>query len=335
MKKPSFLLLLFLMGPLNAGAAESLTWAQCVQEATAHNPDLLAAIQSVKSGENSHLASLGQFLPQINLNGSLGRSGPDNSLDGALSDSNFSQNTNLSISASENIFSGFKDIASVDSSNALLDLAKAQLDQTKSQLSHDLKTSFYQLLYAQKQIDLLQTIADRNKANQDLVQMNFNGGTDNKGSLLQAQASAQQAAFEVEQGQRALRVAQRQLAQILGRSQLDSFEVSGDFTVPQLPGKDPDFVDLTLQSPAHRQALAQLHLSDSQYVSARGNFFPTLSANASLFKSGYNLGELDDNGWSAGFSLSFPFFPGAGTSSILKAPKSQKKARKKVFEARI
>src|SRR5579872_2099442 len=236
MKNQKILLLSLLLAGLPAPqwAGEILTWDACVKEASTHNLDLLSAEQSVKASDSSKIASLGQFLPQVDFNASLGRNGLDNSVEGALSDPNFKSNANLSLSASENIFSGFKDVASVDSSNAQLDLAKAQLTQAKSQLSHDLKVAFYTLLYSQKQIDLLQTIADRNKANQDLVEMNFKGGTDNKGSLLQAQASYQESIYEVDQAKRALRVDQRKLAQILGRNQTESLEVTGDFDIPSL-----------------------------------------------------------------------------------------------------
>jgi outer membrane protein len=310
MNKPSLYLALFLLPFHVALAQEALTWDACVKEASLHNLDLLSAEQSEKASENSHLASLGQFLPQINVGASLNRNGSDPSLEGALNDPNYSQNASLSLSASENIFSGFKDIASVDSSNANLDLAKAQLIQAKAQLSHDLKDAFYQLLYSQKQIDLLQTIADRNKANQDLVEMNFKGGTDNKGSLLQAQATYQQSVFEVDQAKRSLQIAQRQLSQLLGRNKLDPVEVAGEFVVPELPTSNPDFKQLTLQTPAHLQSLAQLHLSESQYVTARSTFLPTLTANASLSRGGYNFDNLDNPGWSAGLSLNFPLFTG-------------------------
>ena len=301
---------ILVMLPRVLGAEPALTWTDCVKEASTHNPDLLSAEQSLKAADNSKLASLGQFLPQLNLNGSISRSGSDPSLDGALSDPYYSQGAHLSLSAQENIFSGFKDFASVDSANAQLDLAKAQLTQAKSQLSRDLKTAFYTLLFSQKQIDLLQTIADRNKANQDLVEMNFKGGTDNKGSLLQAQATYQESVFEVDQAKRALRTSQRQLSGLLGRSQFDPVVVSGDFDVPPPSDNLPDFKALTLQTPAHQQSLAQLHLSESQYVSARGNFMPTLSATASLSRDGYNFGSLNNPGWSAGLDLSFTLFTG-------------------------
>jgi outer membrane protein TolC len=179
------------------------------------------------------------------------------------------------------------------------------------------------LLFSQQQIDLLQQILTRDKANQDLVQMNFDGGTDNKGSLLQAQAAVAQDQFSVDQAQRALRVAQRQLDQVLGRSPMTDIAVAGDFDVPTLPDTTPDFLNLTLLTPAHREAVAQLGLADSQYVTARGDFLPTLSANASLGRSGWNFGETQPN-WSAGLELSMPVFTGGRNLFTFKSAEESK-----------
>ena len=169
-----------------AVAQNTLTLEDCIKEASQNNKDLLASVQSVKSAENSHMASIGQFLPQISFSASAGRSG-QGGVNDAFNSPVYGQNSSLSLNASQDIFSGFKDFASVNQANAQLDLARAQLTQTKAQLSHDLKSAFYQLLYSQQQIDLLKNIATRQKSNMDLVEMNFKGGTDNKGSFLQAQ----------------------------------------------------------------------------------------------------------------------------------------------------
>lgn len=306
--KVAYTLFLLWMGTTRLYAQIPLTWDACVKEATEHNPDLLSAEQSLKASDDTHIASLGQFFPQISFNASINRSG-SGGLDDALNSPNYGQNSNLSLNAQQDIFSGFRDFASVDQSNAQLDLARAQLTQAKAQLSHDLKIGFYQLLFAQKQIELLQAIADRNKANQDLVEMNFKGGTDNKGSLLQAQATHAESLFEVNQAKRNLRVSQRQLAQLLGRNQLEDIEVQGEFETLAAPDTPPDFLQLLSQTPAHLESLAQLHLAESGYLTARSVFLPTLSANASLFQQGYNFEETQP-GWSAGLELSLPLFTG-------------------------
>jgi len=309
--------------PALTRAQKALTFEDCVKEATAHNPDLLSAQQSLKAADDSHIASLGQFLPQINFGASIGRTGYGG-FDDAISSPDYFQSSRLSLSATQDIFSGFKDFASVDQSNAQLDIARAQLTQTKAQLSHDLKSAFYSLLYSQKQTDLLQIIADRNKANQDLVEMNFKGGTDNKGSLYQTQASYQESLYEVDQAKRGLRVAQRQLAQLLGRSGSDPVDVAGDFDVPAQSDATPDFIQLTLNSPAHLQSLAQLHLSESGYVTARGNFLPTLSANASLSRTGDDFFNQVQPSWSAGLQLSLPLFTGGRDLFDLKSAEESK-----------
>src|SRR5665213_2757633 len=249
------LALLFITSKTQAQTA--VTWEQCVKEAENNNRDLKAAEQTVKAADDTHIASFGQWFSQISIGSSLGRSGPDPSLDGALNDPNYTPSATLGINAQETIFSGFKDFALVDIANAQLDNAKAQLTQAKAQLSRDLKTDFYQLLYTQKQIILLQTIHDRDKANQDLVQMNFSGGTDNKGSLMVAQAAVQQDEYNINQSKRSLRVSQRQLDQVLGRSPMDDIVVSGDFGTLTLSDDPPNFCLLYYEPPAHLEAVAR------------------------------------------------------------------------------
>ncbi len=310
------------------GAEDSpaLTWDQCVKEAALDNRDLLTAEQTVKAAEDTHVASLGQFFPQISFNSSISRSGYGG-LGTALTDfsapEEYGQNASLSLSAQQDIFSGFKDFASVDQSNAQLDLARAQLQQAKAQLSHDLKIDFYTLLYTQKEIGLLEEIVKRDQANADLVKMNFEGGTDNKGSWLQAEVAVEQDKLYVAEAKRALRVAQKNLDQVLGRNPMGDIKVDGVFETPTLPDSLPDFIELTNHTPAHLEAVDQLRLSDSSYVTARGAFFPTLSANASLSDGGWNFGEMSP-GWSAGLSLSFPIFTGGHDLFTLKSAEESK-----------
>jgi outer membrane protein TolC len=324
------LALLFISSKTQAQTA--VTWEQCIKEAENNNFDLKAAEKTVTASDDTHIASLGQWFPQISIGSSLGRSGPDSSLDGALNDPNYTPTATLGINAQETIFSGFKDFASVDMANAQLDNAKAQLTQAKAQLSHDLKTDFYQLLYTQKQIVLLQTIRDRDKANQDLVQMNFSGGTDNKGSLMVAQAAVQQDEYNINQAKRLLRVSQRQLDQVLGRSLMDNIVVSGDFEIPAPSDNPPNFLELTDETPSHMEAVAQYRISDSQYITARGAFFPTLTANAGLSGAGPAYDTMAA-GWTATLSLNFPLFTGGHDLFTLKSAEESKQGTEDTLES--
>jgi outer membrane protein TolC len=329
--KPILFIVLACGTALPSLAQEPLTFQQCVSEAQTHNLDLLAAEQTVKAQEASHMASLGQFFPQITFNASINRSGPGG-LNDAINSPLYGQSSNLSLNAPQDIFSGFRDFAAVDQANAQLDLARAQLTQAKAQLSHDLTVDFYTLLYTQQEIILLNDIVKRDQANGDLVRMNFEGGTDNKGSLLQAEAATAQDQFAVQEAQRALKVAQKNLDQVLGRNPMEDIMVQGDFDVPILPDSDPNYVELTNLTPAHLEALAQLHLSESGYVTARGAFLPTLSANASLSRGGWSF-EENQPSWSAGLVLSMPLFTGGKDLFNLKSAEETKKGSQDALES--
>jgi outer membrane protein TolC len=330
------ILLIYLPG-LGAQETVALTWDQCVKEAALNNKDILTAEQTVKADEDAHVASLGQFFPQISFSAAINRSGPGG-LSNAINDFSDSppgtQNTSFSLNAKQDIFSGFTDFASVDQSNAQLDLARAQLKQAKAQLSHDLKVDFYTLLYTQQEITLLQSITERDQANADLVQMNFDGGTDNKGSLLQAQVAVEQDKLNVMEAQRELRVAQKNLDQVLGRNPMGDVVVQGEFDTPTLPDSLPNFVELTNQTPAHLEAVDQVRLSESSYVTARGAFLPTLSATASLGQSdGWNFGDTTQSGWTAGLSLSMPLFTGGKDLFTLKSAEESKKGEEDTLQS--
>jgi len=325
MKHPTFLLLLALATPGAAVAQSALTWEQCLKEASEKNPGLLSARQALKAAENSHLASLGQFLPQASLGASAGRSGQDGSFEGALANPNYDQNVGLSLSLRQNLFSGLKDLASVDSANAQVRSARAKLQQTKAQLSKDLTAAFYGLIFEQRRSELLATIAQRRKSNAKLVELTYQGGKDNKGSLLQAQASSLQASYEVAQAARDLRISQRRLAHLLDRDPSKVLEAKGSLEVPSLGSEPPDFIGLAKTTPAYLQALSGLHLAESRLTSARGDFLPTLSANASLSRGGPDLDSLSPS-WSAGFSLSLPLLSGGADIFNYKAAEEDKKA---------
>ena len=113
---------------------------------------------------------------------------------------------------------------------------------------------------------------------------------------------------------------------------MEDLVVQGDFDTPTLSTEEPDFMKITVQTPAHLEAVAQLGLSDSQYETARGVFFPTLSANASLSQDGWNFAETNP-GWSAGLNLSLPLFTGGKDLFNFKSAEESKKGTEDALES--
>ncbi len=284
-----------------AFAAEMLTWDDCVQESNQHNPDLLAAQAVVREARAKYLGSYTAFLPQVSADVGVDRSGTK-----TASSSSTVMSNSVGLSASETLFSGFGNEATVQQQHAGLQAAEAAFAQTKAQVGFDLKSAFAQLLFAQEQVALAEGIAARRQENVRLVDLRYQGGREHQGSFLRSQAAAQQAVFDVAQAKRALQVAQQQLAKVLGRRDAAELSIGGELK-PAAVSEPPDFSSLMAQTPAHRQADAQARGARAGVTVARSGFYPTVSAGGSLSRVGADWPPGDDK-WLAGITVSLPFF---------------------------
>lgn len=288
-----------------APAAGPLTLEDCLAEAAANNPDLAAARASVEKARYDRRASYGDLLPQVSASAEAGR----NRTETGTSGSNTTRDSaSYGISASQSLFTGGRNRAAVDQASANLQGAEADLAAARAGLSYDVRKAFADLLYAQEQIELARTIAARRAENRDLIQLRYEGGRENKGAFLLTDAAARDAQFGVSQAGRYLRVAQRQLARVLGRSETERIQVAGELRAAPVPS-DADLAALGLETPEHRKAAAQVRAAQAGLASAKSQYFPELSARASASRTGEDwMPEQDE--WFLGLSLSFPFFQG-------------------------
>ncbi len=305
--------LLWLAAALPLRAQEVLSWADCLAEAARNNPDLAAAQEAVTRAEAALAGSRSGFLPQISADAGYDRSDSDGSA-GAKND------YSMGVSARQSLFSGLRDKAGVDRGRADLEAARAGLAAEEARVAADLQQSFARLLYAQEQVRLAETIAARRRDNLRLVGLRHEAGREHKGSFLRIKAAQGQADFEVSQAERALRVARRELARVLGRDSFTLLAATGSLT-SAAPGDSPDFDLLARETPALRQAQARAAAARAGVTSARSGFFPDLSASADRSRNGSDWPPRSDR-WSAGVSLSLPLFSGGSTAADLRGAKA-------------
>jgi outer membrane protein len=321
--------LLFFCTSSSLYAGEILSWEDCVHEAAEHNPDILAAQQTVQKSQALVKASRSDYFPT--LTGAAGYNASANTSTSAAFNTNPTLNVNtanrrsleLGVSLNQNLFEGFKTQSSVQKSRSTLDGDLANLDVVKSQVSLDLKTAFARLLFNQGQLEVARKIVQRRTENVRVVELRFEVGRENKGSVLRNQSLLEQAQYDLAQTERALRVAQRDLAKALGRDYMGNFEalrVQGTFQT-HFPEKPPDFASLVPENPNHRKAVAQLNGAKADVRFNKGNYYPSIDASASVARdllqssSGQRL-------WSAGVNLSYPFRTGLGDINQVKAARS-------------
>lgn len=293
--------------PAAALGQDALSWEDCLREALANNPERAAAEALVQQSRFDYRASASRFLPQLSFDASYRRGGSRLLLDDASVNS---EDFSVGLTLSQSLFAGFRHQAERDRNRWQVEANEAARRAVRAQVGFDLKTAFARLLFAQDRVTLAEAIAARRKENLELVELRFEAGREHKGSFARSQAAHHDAEFDVAQAQRALRVAQRELAAALGRRDPGALGVAGDFEVAP-PPPAPAFEALAENTPARLQQTAQARAAAAGVTLARAPFFPELSASGAVSRSGDEPNvDFDSEQWSAGVFLTFPLFTG-------------------------
>jgi outer membrane protein len=94
---------------------------------------------------------------------------------------------------------------------------------------------------------------------------------------------------------------------------LDEFsdiQIKGEVPVSQPTDTTPDFKNLAVSTPFYRQATFKEKGAESGKVVSRAEFFPRFNIFATAGKQGDTFWPEDQERWSLGFTLTFPFFTG-------------------------
>jgi outer membrane protein len=311
--------------------AATVTFEQGTALAAAHNATLRAAKADAIAAEHRARAAYSGFLPD--LSGDLGYSNSAGNTD--FDGSGYS----AGITLRQNLFSGFQDKARVDQANANVESARAALALTKAQLSHDLKTAYAGLLYAQDNVALTQNILRRLEENLRLVELRFESGRENKGSFLFSRASVAQARLDQLQARQALASAQTELGRVLGQI-TDELQASGAVPIVA-PPSPPDFKLLVRDVPQVRAAAARERAAEADVRLARGGFYPSVDVTGSINRDGDRPLPNDNDGRrrTVGATVSIPIFSGGrdvyGTRAALSASDAASASRENVEQERF
>ncbi len=308
-----------LAGGRPARAGDALTLDRCLAEAAENNPGLAAARESVQKAVYDHKGSKSEYYPQLSADASQSKSGQESDSVGATE----SDNTSFGVSAKQTIYAGGKNRAAVEQAAAARESAGIQIKTALARLSYDVRAAFADLLYAQELIALTETIAKRRGDNVDFLELRYEGGKEHKGSLLHMRAAHSQAELDVAQARRSLRVAQRKLARVLGRSEIEPLTAVGTLDAGR-PGAEPDLDAVALETPDHQLTLSQRRAARAGVASAKSQYFPEVSVRGNAAKGGEEW-PLDGDSWSAGVYLSFPFFSGGRSHMNVQSAKAEQR----------
>lgn len=330
----------FLFAAAAHGQTNTLSWERAIELAAENNPELRAARADLEAAEAQTKAAFSGFFPQISGAVSASRGGTSTGTGAAVppTETTSDLSYNASLTASQNLFSGFLDAAKVAQAKANERGARARFDAARARISADLKNAFQSLLYAQEADDLAAQILKRRTDNDRLVELRFDGGRENKGSVLLSNAYLEQARADVLQAANALKTARAQLGKSLGLEGLPAGEARGPLPLEGFAGAEPDFRALALATPDYRQAEAAEDAAQAALDQARSGFYPTLGLTGTVSKLGAEFFPEDRDRWSVALTLSIPLFSGGrdfygsrgAAASFLSAQKTKENSRRLV-----
>jgi len=283
-----------------------LGWNACVAEARTANPSLREAELSLAATRLRRNASWSDFLPRVSASLSTSDGGQNNRL--WFRDMH-AGSWSARVSASQSLFAGFSSIADVIRNYASVRREEASLAQAAADLRARLRRAYVDVEYGQENVKVQEGIAQRRRANADLVRLKYEAGREDKGSAMRAEADAKQSAFEAARSRRALILARQVLARELGRDEFSPFRVETDWNFAPPPA-GPDVAALAERTPGVASAAAAADAAHASVMSARASFYPSMDADASIGRSGPHFFPGEDRSWSVGASVSWNLFSG-------------------------
>lgn len=299
-----YLSLILLFWSLNGFGIEKLSWEDCLKHAKSNNPDLKTSELDIANSQSLLEVSKSGFWPQLTGNLSYA----NESRTSSLLSSDFSTTSGASLVLSQNLFSGFLDVYKYSKASLNKKLAEINQVVTKAQIIYDLKNSFYTLAYSKNYLKLAKDIKARRETNQKMVQLRFEGGRENKGSLLLAKASTSQSALDILQGEHSLQEALQKLSQMVGVALSTDIQLQIPQNSKSLEA-EPAFEKIVEDAPEFLQIKIKEQMSASEVKIAQANYYPTINANYTIGKNGANWPPESDK-WSAGITLNIPIFSG-------------------------
>ena len=321
-----------------AATPSGMTWQNCLEEAARNNPQILAARANQDKAEAQVDSAKAPFLPQISASADAGRNwtGQESGESAALSASGGRSTSGTGLASEragmvgledefpgrnqfsygltmrQSIFSGFGDQARLEKSRLGITAAAATLARIQAQAAYELRAAFIQNLLAGEMLDLLRKVRDRRRENLRLVGLRFQGGRDNKGSVLRSEAALAQSEADVNASERQVHLVAVQLERAMGRKPTGD---SRAWESPRLPTVDltPDFDRLVAESPAVKEAATGIQVSESAIQVARSKGQPDLSAFASATRSGD--WAPSSTRLAVGLSLTVPLYTGGSASA--------------------
>nr|BDT27874.1 TolC family protein [Bacteriovorax sp. HI3] len=326
MVRKSHLLVLTLSFSSALFAEQKLTFEDSIALAVKSNLEVQASYEALKASQADKKSTRSAFFPKVSASLSYEKANSETKSGASSTTDAYSGSLNLT----QNLFNGFQDSASLKIADSKIQTEEANLQETKSQISYDLKNAVANYFYAKDSLNLSRDIKKRREDNLRMVELRFENGRENKGSVLLSKAYLEQAKLDLFKAENAMATSLIYLRRVLNLPENEPVEIT---TTPAIddPGV-PDYDALIESTPTAKKFKATLASASATLDSSKAGFYPDLNVSASVGKTGDSFFPDDNRRWAAGATLSWSLFDGGKDFYSTYSASYQVKAAEKRLE---
>ena len=307
------LLVTLLAAPAAAQQVE-VTLQEAVRRALDVQPAMVQARGDQRNADWSMRASLGSYLPTISTNGSSQRNGGTrfNSNTGQVVTAPASTSFNGGLSASIELFDGFRRLADSRSSHATQNAAEAGITNQRFQVTLQTKQAFYNALATSDLVRVAESQVTRAQQQLRISIDKLHAGSATRSDSLRSLVDYGNARIALLQAQANLATAQANLGRQIGVD--GPVRAVPDSVLPPLPDTSALRQSVIGNAPQVQQADAQARAAGAQVGVSRAQYWPSLSASVGNSYTGSEAPWSSTSnylsGWSVRFTASWTLFNG-------------------------
>ena len=316
-KMLSVFIVLFMIAPLTAGAEElvkkdeTLDLQRCIAIAVKRQPNILAALNTVRVNESRVGQAKANYYPQVNLSAGYSKNytGSSSSVYGSNSPYN---DYSSSVTLSQNIYDFDKTSTQVKIQNLNRDSSQQDMANVTSQIVFSVKQTYYALLQAMKNRDVAIETVRQFQHHLEQAKGFFEVGIKPKFDVTKAEVDLSNAKLNLLTAENNVKLARVNLNNAIGLPEAPPFSIEDNLAFQ--PYEIP-FEEALKKAYAGRPDLQSLLLKKASQEKtidlAKKGYYPYLTGNASYGYEGQSFPV--DKGWAVGATLNVPIFSGLST----------------------
>lgn len=288
-----------------SGYCASLSLDQAVEMAFKNNLDI--KIDTTK--EDAAQANLAAAKAKNGVSVSLGS---DFSMSDGISDGvsqNFSRNNNTSVSANYPLYSAGKNQLNISIKNQILQQSKLTTQRTAENIMYDTRKAYYDILEAQKNIDVDQESVDNYTRHLQNVQQLYYAGSVPKSDLLRSEVALSDARQTLVKAHNTLEVDVLNFKNILRMDKDEPLSLTDDFHYVPFDQELPACLQYAIENRKDlKQTQLDYDIAQKNVELAKADYKPTVNASVGTKWSKQPLPSERDHSYTIGVSANWDVF---------------------------